>query len=110
MVRIIDVKSRAVICSDALMCASMWRKARGLMLSRRKNLVFVLWHPSRVSLHMIFVFFPIDVVGLDESMRVVCLARLEPFRFWRAPVKVKYIVELSKRPYKVPSIGSRLSF
>jgi len=59
---------------------------------------------------MLFVFFSIDVVGLDEKKRVVCLARLKPFRFWRAPVKVKYIVELSKRPYQVPSIGSRLAF
>lgn len=110
MATVKESKSGKTVCKDALICSSMWRKARGLILSRRKNLVFVFPWASRVALHMIGVLYPIDVVGLDSKKRVVSHARLKPLQFWRSPAEVEYIIELSRQPYAVPKLGTQLKF
>lgn len=110
MATVKEAKSGKTVCNDAIVCSSLWKKARGLMFSRRKNLVFVFPWQSKVSLHMIGVLYPIDVVGLDSKKRVVCSARLRPLQFWRSPGEVSYIIELSKKPYVVPKIGTQLRF
>lgn len=83
-------------------CKSLLSKARGLMFSRKKNLVFVFGRPRRVSLHMFFVFFPIDVIFLDEDKKIIEIKRdLKPFRFYTSKEKAKYAVELSERGKKL---------
>lgn len=77
-------------------------KLRGLMFESRENfdyaLVFELGRESRAgaSIHMLFVFFPIDVVYLDAGKRVVdVVRRLKPFALNYTPKKAaKYFVEL----------------
>ena len=55
----------------------LWAQFRGLMLERPSRfdyaLVFPLPFESRVgaSVHMLFVFFPLDLVFLDKNKRVV---------------------------------------
>lgn len=75
-------------------CKSVWSKARGLMFSRKKNLVFVFSKEQRVWLHSFFVFFPIDVYFLDENKKIIEKTRLKPFCFYRAKEKAKYVVEI----------------
>ncbi len=49
---------------------------------------------------MFFVFFPIDVVYLDESRKVVCVKEnVKPFRVVE-PVNCRYIVELAENSVK----------
>ena len=76
-------------------CDSFWSKARGLMFSRRKNLIFVFDDEKRRSLHMLFVFFPIEVLFLNKYKRVVEKARLSPFSFYNSKQKAKYVVEIA---------------
>ena len=78
-------------------CDSFWSKARGLMFSRRKNLIFVFDDEKRRDLHMLFVFFPINVLFLDKHKRVVEKARLKPFCFYKSKKKAKYIVEIADK-------------
>jgi len=65
------------------------------MFSPRKNLVFVFPDERIVSLHMFFVFFPINVLYLDSGRRVVEKARLKPFGWYKPKRKAKFVLELA---------------
>lgn len=83
---------------DLLFCNTFFSKFRGLMFSRRKNLVLVLKKESRfnAAIHMFFVFFPIDVYWLDKDKNIVDFKkRVLPFTIAVPKKKAKYIVEIS---------------
>ncbi len=78
-------------------CTTPLSKALGLMFTRQKNkaLVFNFKKNTRVSLHMFFVFYPIDVVYLDENKRVIALKEnFRPFTFYAPKQKCRYVIEL----------------
>ena len=62
-----------------------------------------------ISLHMFFVFYPIDVLIADKNKKIVEIKRnFEPFTFWKSKKEGKYIIELSfSSEYKV---GEKLEF
>ena len=52
--------------------------------------------PRKVSLHMFFVFYPIDVLLLDSNKKIVEIKRnFKPFTFWKSSKRGKYVVELA---------------
>ena len=79
---------------------SILGKAVGLMFHRRLDdtaMVFPLKKEEIVSLHMLFVFFPIDVLYLDSEKKVVKIKEsLKPFTFYNPKNKAVYIIELPK--------------
>lgn len=86
----------------------MWSKASGLMFSKKKNLLFVFDKPRRISLHNCFVFFPIDLVFMDENFKIIEIRRnFKPFTFYTSKKKAKYVLELTDK-YDV-KIGQKLS-
>ncbi len=94
---------------NTVVCSSWWSQTCGLMFSRRKVLVFVLPSPRRVSLHMWFVFFPIDVVFLDERKRVVEIKTdFRPFSFFTSQQMAKFVVELPCSDSSLPRVGERV--
>ncbi|MBW2996382.1 DUF192 domain-containing protein [Candidatus Woesearchaeota archaeon] len=84
---------------------SVFGKARGLMFSRKKNLMFVFDEEKRISLHMFFVFFPIDVLFLDKDKKIVEIKKnFKPFTFYKSKEKAKYVVEIAigrDKEYKI---------
>ena len=68
-------------------------KIRGLMFSKRKNLIFNLYNKKEV-IHSLFVFFPIKLYFLDENFKVLEKGILKPFRVYIPKVKAKYLVEI----------------
>lgn len=77
---------------------SSWGKAKGLMFSRMRNLIFVFDEEKIISLHMLFVFFPIDVLFLDKDKRIIEIKRnFRPFTFYTSKNKAKYVVELTEK-------------
>ena len=92
------------------------KRARGLMFRRKLDaaLIFNLPTESRAyaSLHMLFVFFPIDVLFLDGNKRIVDIKRnFKPFSLNYTPKKAsKYVVELSLGRIKNTKIGDVLSW
>lgn len=90
------------IIENVRFARSFWGRFRGLMFERRAAfdyaLVFELPRESKAgaAIHMLFVFFPIDVVYLNSKRRVVDVARMvRPFWGKSMPKKAaKYIVEL----------------
>ena len=70
------------------------------MFSCRKNLVFVLDQETKygATVHMFFVFFPIDVYWLDKNKNIVDkYLSLKPFQIAVPKKKAKYVVEIAKK-------------
>lgn len=78
-------------------CNTPWKKFRGLMFSKPKNLIFELDKETRygATVHMFFVFFPIDVYWLNKNKEIVDKKlNLKPFQIAVPKNKAKYIVEI----------------
>ena len=110
-------KSRNILLSEKVEIANTSAKrARGLMFRRKfdRALIFNLPTESRAyaSLHMLFVFFPIDVLFLDGNKRVVDIKRnFKPFSLNYTPKKAsKYVVELPLGRIKKTKQGDILSW
>ena len=96
-----------VLAKEYGLCNSLFSQARGLMFSKQKSLVFEFEKEKIVSLHMFFVFFPIDVVFLDETLRVVEIKEnFKPFSFYIPKNKAKYVLELGSG--SVASSGTKI--
>ena len=103
------------IVKETKHCISPTSKALGLMFTKEQDraLVFPFTKETRVSLHMFFVFYPIDVLFLDESKKVTALKEnFRPFTFHNPQKKCKYVIELPRGTINKHSIelGSELSF
>ena len=91
--------SKKRITSKYILCNSWLSKLRGLMFTKeeyvKKNLlIFEFKRRQRVDLHMMFVFYPIDVLFLDGRKRVVEIKEvLKPFSFYSSGEKVNYVIE-----------------
>jgi len=98
---LINKRNRKIIAKEIIECKSFFSKLRGLMFRRKfpcDGLIFYLDEETvaGASLHMLFVFFPMDVLWLDSEWRVVDLREgVAPFTPFIAPKKAaKYVVEL----------------
>ena len=91
-------------------------KARGLMFSKplRKGQALVLEANNEgildTTIHMLFVFFCIDVLWLNKDKEVVDIREnIKAFTPWIMPGKeAKYIIELPKNTAKHIKIGDRI--
>ena len=83
---------KVVICNNPL------SKALGLMFSRKdkdRALVFLFKKKQIVPLHMLFVFYKIDVLFLDKDRKVVEIKRnFKPFTFYTPKSKAMYVAEV----------------
>ncbi len=85
---------------DLEKCDGFWKKFRGLMFSKKKNLIFDLKKETRLGamVHMFFVFYPIDIYWLDEKSNIIDKKEnLRPFRIAIPKKEARYIVEVAKR-------------
>ncbi|MFA0821414.1 MAG: DUF192 domain-containing protein [Methanomethylovorans sp.] len=89
-----------VIASDVEFAEGIISQSRGLMFRKRiaekYALVFILPTPKSVSVHMLFVFFPIDVLFLDTNQKILRATRLKSWTgLTKSPKNTKYIIEMS---------------
>ena len=94
-----------------------WERMKGLMFEDKKNFNYALAMEMQgegtitSSIHMVFVFFPIDVLFLNKEKKVVDKVTLEPFVPNYTPKKpAKYVVELPKGKAKKVKIGNTISW
>ena len=88
--------------SNVKIADTHWKKTKGLMFEDKAKfdyaLVFDLGRESQMSatIHMMFVFFPIDVVYTDNEKKVVDIVKgLKPFTPSYTPkARSYYFVEL----------------
>lgn len=109
-------KKGIVIVKKVNYADSFFSQIRGLMFKGRLSdcaLLFPLKKPSHVSIHMLFVFFPIEVLFLDEDKVIVDINRLRPFVGYRSSkTKISYVVELPIGTVEGQSLelGDKLQF
>lgn len=87
------------IASDVEFANSLLSQTKGLMFRKSISddyaLVFVLAKPRMITIHMLFVRFPIDVLFLDEIKRIVKTAHLRPWTgLTSSSEKIKYMIEM----------------
>ena len=77
----------------------MFSKAKGLMFTSSSTvhdtaMVFVFKKEKTVSLHMFFVFYPVDVIFLDRTKRVIDIKmNFKPFTIYVPKKKAQYVIE-----------------
>lgn len=88
--------TQKIISNEEIICNSFFSQARGLMFRQKQNQVMAFNKERKVSLHMFFVFYPIDVLILNKNKEIVEIKRnFKPFTFWHSKEKGKYVVELA---------------
>lgn len=88
---------KRVLVKEHRIYGSVWLKALGLMFRLRHpgyGVLFPFSRPQRVSIHMLFVFFPLDILWLDGRKRVVALRTLRPFTFASPEAMASSVLEL----------------
>ena len=106
---------RKEIIGKFRLCRSILCHFKGLMFSKKPDfgLVFAFRTEKRRSLHMCFVFFPIDVLFLDSGKKVVEIKEnVMPFAFYFPSKKAKFVIELPARAIKKSGTkaGDTISF
>lgn len=87
-----------IIANNVEYAKTMISQVLGLMF--RKSIeqdyakIFVFKKPSAVDIHMLFVFFPLDVIFLDAGKNVSGCARLNPWTGYKSMKNIKYIIEM----------------
>jgi uncharacterized protein len=99
-----NLTRKAEIVSHEKFLRTIWEKATGLMFSKKIEdtaYVFVFSAPTKVSLHMLFVFFRIDVLFLDSELKVLDLKEMFlPFTFYSSNARSSYVIELPEGSIK----------
>lgn len=98
-----NLTKRTAISKNARLVDSFLLQSIGLMFSKRQNkaLVFKFSNEKTISLHMLFVFYPIDVLFLDKNKTVVDKKEnFMPFAFYKSKKMAMYAVELPNNTIK----------
>ena len=85
------------------------------MFSKKRDraLIFNFGREKVVSLHMFFVFYPIDVLFLNKDNKIVEIKQnFKPFTFYMPKNRARYIIELPAGSVERSKtrVGDKLSF
>ena len=110
-----NLTKKTAISRRGKICDSILAKFMGLMFSsKQKNtLIFKFNREQIISLHMVFVFYPIDVIFLDKRKIVADFKEnFRPFSFCSSKKKALYAVELPNGTIRKSKteIGDKISF
>ncbi len=111
--KIINKTRNTVVAGSFRTFKGILGKTIGLMFSLKpKTIVFEYAAERKVPLHMVFVFFPIDVMYVDAKKKVVEAASLKPFTFYNPKRKSKFVIELPYNSTKksMTKIGDIIAF
>lgn len=99
--KLINQTNKSVVCSRVVFAKTAFEKCRGLMFREKKSfdyaLVFDFGRASKraAAIHMLFVFFPIDVVYLRDGNVVDLYRGVMPFTPHLAPkARADTLIEL----------------
>jgi len=112
------IKDNIILADKAKLYEKFFFKARGLMFSMplKKGKAIILEAEEEgilsTTIHMLFVFFPIDVVWVNIEKKVVDIKKnVMPFTPWLCPKNpAKYVIELPRNTIKHVKIGDALLF
>ncbi len=111
---LLKANGSAIIASDVEFARTLLSQTRGLMFRRSIPddfaMIFEFSKLQKVSLHMLFVPFPIDVLFLDEQCRISSTCTLRPWiGLGYSGRKIRYVIEMpegsiSKNDLKVGDV------
>ena len=106
-----NVSTGKVVSQKEIICKGVFSQGWGLMFRRRANLVMIFDGLRKISLHNFFVFYPLEILVLDQSFKVVEIKkRFRPFTLFTSSMKGKILVELGLEESKgLVRIGDVLS-
>lgn len=110
-----NLTKKTLLIKNSIFIDDIFSKFVGLMLSKqqKKALIFRFEKERIISLHMFFVFYPIDVLFLDKSKIVVDKKEsFKPFTFYKPKKKAMYAVEMPAGIIKrtKTGIGDKIEF
>ncbi len=115
--RLIHAGTQEALLYRVRWCSSFVCKLRGLMFRRSllpgEGLLMVESSASRMgaAIHMLFVFFPIAVVWMDDEFRVVDMAYARPWRILYAPARAaRYTLEAEPALLNHVQVGDILRY
>ena len=85
------------------LCDDIYSQFKGLMFSKKRKLALIFKFSKEriIGLHMLFVFYPIDVLFLNKNKIVVDKKEnFKPFTFCRSKKKATYAIELPEGTIK----------
>jgi|TARA_B100001971_G_C18013204_1_gene443467 uncharacterized membrane protein (UPF0127 family) len=97
-------------------CKNFLNQSIGLIFHKKlksKGLIFIYKKEKKVPLHMIFVFFPIDILYLDKNKKVIEMKKnFRPFHAYTPKKKANYILELPESSIERTNtkLGDKISF
>src|SRR3989344_6902682 len=95
---LINNNKKIVFSTKEKICRTHLTQMLGLMFRKRQNLLMCFPSERKISLHMLMVFYPIDVLLLNQKFEIIEIKRdLLPFSFWNSDTKAKYVIELGDR-------------
>ena len=92
-----NITKNKIIADNAKFCDGIFSKFIGLMFTKnhKKALIFKFKKEKIIALHMLFVFYPIDVLFLNKDRFVVDKKEnFKPFTFYKSKKKAMYAIEL----------------
>ncbi len=85
------------IISTPKVAHTVFQKAKGLMFSKQRDLLFVFKTEERLNFHMVFVFYPIDIIFINHNFEVVDFKKsFKPFTFYYSKKKALYALEVKE--------------
>ena len=90
-------KGGKILFENTIFFRTFFQKANGLMFSKKISdaYIFVFKKKRRMDMHMVFVFFPIDVIFLDEEKNIIELKKkFLPFTFYYSKKEASYVIEM----------------
>ncbi len=86
-----------IITKETKILNSSLSKFLGLMFRKKQTLIFKFKKEVKHSIHMFFVFFPIDVIFLDKNNKIIeTKMNLKPFSIYFPKNKFNTLIELPK--------------
>jgi len=109
---IINKTKNSNIALKYKICNNFFSQSKGLMFSRPKVLIFDFKKEKKISLHMLFVFYPIYVFFLNNNKEVVEQKKMNPFTFYKSRKQSRFIIEIPSRHFDKNSIdtGDKMEF
>jgi uncharacterized membrane protein (UPF0127 family) len=96
----------ALIADRVALANTTFRRLRGLLGRRHLSPGEALWLRPCNGVHTIGMLFAIDVIFLDQDLRIVRLIEnLRPFRFTLPTLKARSVIELAA--HSIAAIGLR---
>ena len=110
-----NLTKKTIIVKKSVFIEDIFSKFIGLMFSKKQNrgLIFRFNKEKIISLHMFFVFYPIDVLFVDKDKIIVDKKEnFKPFTFYKPRKKAMYVIELPNKVIKKSKtgIGDKIEF